>query len=94
MGKSLFEPLVELSWKILSKTADYISRPFFAVSDKFWELDNAKLYCCGFSIILVPLVVAFWSILLSILLAELVILLTSAFSLLSSLSASGSGQRW
>ena len=75
MGRSLFEPLLRLSWKILSKTADCISKPYFAVFDKFWELENAKLYCCGFSIILVPLVVAFWSILLSILLAELVILL-------------------
>jgi len=75
MGKSLFEPLVELSWTILSKTAYDLSRPFLSVSDKFWELDNAKLYCCGFSIILIPLTVAFWSIFLSILLAELVILL-------------------
>ena len=76
MGKSLFEPLVKLSGKILRKTADNISKPFFAVSEKFWDLDNAKLYFCGFSIILVPLVVAFWTILLSILLVELVIFLT------------------
>ena len=76
MGKSLFEPLVELSWKILSNTADKLSKPFFAVTDKFWKLDNANLYCCGFSIILVPLVVAFWSVLLTVLLAELTVLLT------------------
>ena len=75
MGKSLFEPLVKLSGKILEKTADFLTKPYFAVSDKFWDLDNAKLYFCGFSVILVPLVVAFWSVFLGILLVELIVLL-------------------
>lgn len=73
MGRSLFDPLVELSGKILSKTADFLTRPYVAVNDKFWDLDNAKLYCCGFSIILVPVVVAFWSIVLGILLVQLLV---------------------
>ena len=78
MGKSLFEPLVKLSDKILEKTADFLTKPYFAVSDKFWDLDNAKLYFCGFSVILVPLVVAFWSVFLGILLVELIVLLDHA----------------
>ena len=75
MGKSLFEPLVKLSGKILEKTADFLTKPYFAVSDKFWDLDNAKLYFCGFSVILVPVVVAFWSVFLGVLLVELLVLL-------------------
>ena len=75
MGKSLFEPLGKLSDKILCKTFEFFGDPFVAVVKKLADLNNAKLYFCGFSIILVPLVVAYLSIVLSILLVELLVLL-------------------
>ena len=53
----------------------FFGDPFVAVVKKLADLNNAKLYFCWFCIILVPLVVAFLSIVLSILLVELLVLL-------------------
>ena len=73
MENSLFEPLIELAARILLFTT-YCGPGFFkAVNDRFWEQKNAKIYFCGFSVILVPLVVALWIIFLGIWLAEVLI---------------------
>ena len=74
MPESLCEPLLQRAWDCLYYTWKYLSKPFRSASKTFWNLENSGLYFCGFSIILVPLTVAFWSSLLAILLVELCVL--------------------
>jgi hypothetical protein len=64
MGKSLFDPLVDLSEKILSHSYNYLSKPYWVTHKQFWYMKHASLYFCGFSIVLVPLAVFYWGILL------------------------------
>ena len=75
MGQSsLCTPCFSKAADILCDTFKYLSKPFKIISDKFWRLNNASLYFCGFSIILVPLIAVFWIALLSILCVEFFLL--------------------
>ena len=74
MSPSLFKPLVKTSGKILEDTCRCFWKPFSCVCDAFNSLPNSGLYFCGFSIVLVPLIVAYWVTALAVLLSELIIL--------------------
>ena len=76
MDNSALEPVLELMGKILSKSAKFMWRPYEAICDAFGKLPNAGLYFFGFSMILVPLMIAYWITFLSILLAESLAFLT------------------
>jgi hypothetical protein len=64
MGKSLLEPFVDLSGKILSHSYNYLGKPYWVTHKQFGYMKHACLIFCGFSIVLVPLIVFYWSILL------------------------------
>ena len=83
MERSLFEGPFKLAGNILHYTGRYGSKPYCTIAEQFEKLKNARLYFCGFSIILVPLIVGYWGILLGILLVELLVFL--ALSLLLAL---------
>ena len=70
---SLFKPLGRIAGKVLCNTLDCFWRPYSCVYHTFKKLPNSGLYFCGFSLVLVPLMVSYWLIALSILLAELLI---------------------
>ena len=74
MSPSLFKPLVKTSGKILEFTWRCFLKPFSCVCDAFNSLPNSGLYFCGFSLVLVPLIVAYWLTALTVLLSELLIL--------------------
>ena len=56
------------------RTAKILTKPFFWCVDLCENLDNCCLYFCGFSLILVPIIVAYWSVVLAVLFAELCVL--------------------
>ena len=72
--KSLFKPLVKISGKVLEVTWKCFYKPFGKVWEAFHSLPNSGLYFCGFSLVLVPLIVAYWLTALAFLLSELLIL--------------------
>ena len=72
--ESLLKPLVKISEKVLSKTGKGFYKLFEAVCKPFSDLPNAGLYFCGFSLVLVPLIVTYWLIALAVLISELLIL--------------------
>ena len=59
------------------RTAKILTKPFFWCVDLCENLDNCCLYFCGFSLILVPIIVAYWSVVLAVLFAELCVLVCS-----------------
>ena len=74
MRKSMCAPCLDLAGDILDKSARCLTKPFFSSLDLCKNLNNCGLYFCGFSLILVPLIVAYWSVVLAFLLAELCVL--------------------
>ena len=77
--KSLFEPLLDASGNILYYSFKWMCKPFSLACDAFSKIPNCLLFCCGFSLVIVPVVLAYWLILLGILLAELLLLLLLGF---------------
>ena len=67
-------PCFDLAGDILYRTAKILTKPFFSCLDLCKNLDNCCLYFCGFSLVLVPLIVAYWSVVLAFLFAELCVL--------------------
>ena len=66
--------VLKISEKVLSKTGKGFYKLFEAVCKPFSDLPNAGLYFCGFSLVLVPLIVTYWLIALSVIISELLIL--------------------
>ena len=54
---------------------------FEVVWDPLSSLPHAELFFCGFCLVLVPLVTAYWLLVLGLLLAELLLLLSLGFLL-------------
>eukprot|EP00092_Neocalanus_flemingeri_P014434 GFUD01015573.1.p1 GENE.GFUD01015573.1~~GFUD01015573.1.p1 ORF type:complete len:737 (+),score=107.38 GFUD01015573.1:170-2380(+) len=80
-GKSFCQPFENAAGEILKHSAKCLYKPYKEISKAFGKLPNAGLYFCGFSIILVPLIVAYWTILLGFLLAEVIIFAAFGFLL-------------
>ena len=74
-GGSLFKPILRRWRKIIGNTADFIMDPFIDVWDKFWDLENAGLYCCGFFFIFGLIVLAYLVFVLTVILTEFFIFL-------------------
>ena len=72
--ESLFKPLVKSSVNALSKTFYCFYKPFYYIGEAFSKLPNSGLYFCGFSLILVPLIVGYWVLALTFLITEVLIL--------------------
>ena len=61
------------------RTAKIVTKPFFWCVDLCENLDNCCLYFCGFSLVLVPVIVAYWAVVLAVLFAELCVLVCLLF---------------
>ena len=72
-ASSLFKPLLDWSGEVLEHSAKWMGKPFWKTCDQFEKLPNAGLFFCGFSIVLVPLIVAFFATFLAVLLAEVIV---------------------
>ena len=73
---SLCSPFLDWASGILSHSAQCMSNIFVKTSNAFSKLPNAGLYFCGFSLFLVPIIVIYWTIVISILMIECIILAT------------------
>ena len=69
--RSLFGPCLDKFGDILSFTWKTLTKPYKKAERSFQKLNNAGLYFCGFSIILVPVLIVHWAIIFGIILAEL-----------------------
>lgn len=72
-SSSLFGPFLEVWGNTLEHSAKCMFKPYESISDCFCDLPNSGLFFCGFSIILVPLIIAYWVIFLGVLLAEIIL---------------------
>ena len=71
-SSSLFEPYLEVWGETLEHSAKCMWKPFKSIANCFGDLPNSGLFFCGFSIILVPLIIAYFTIFLGVLLAEII----------------------
>ena len=62
--KTLFEPLLRASWKILKYSFIFFSDIFGGVWDPLSEIPHAQLFFCGFCLVIVPLVLNYWLLVL------------------------------
>ena len=79
--KTLFDPCLRASRKILKYSFTFFCEIFEVVSKPLCSLPHAEVFFCGFCLVLVPLVTAYWLLVLGLLLAELLLLLSLGFLL-------------
>jgi len=72
-------PFMDAAGNVLEHSAKCIWKPFEKICDAFGKLPNAGLYFCGFSAILIPLIIAFFTFFLGFLLSEVIILASLGF---------------
>ena len=74
-NKPLYKPVLEDWWEIAGRTSVLIWKPFGHVCDFFKKIPNWELYFCGFSFLLIPLIIVYTLIYLAIIILELALLL-------------------